>query len=105
MSGFDNYLEDPCTGQLATLRTLVGIVNAAFLKAVDPIVKKGIKMYGDDNPLASNFLLDIYSEFVALTSVRSMSSLLSKSLSSVTRPYWYSWCRRFMALSTGAIAR
>jgi len=55
MSTFDNYLEDqyrPAYEAWQADQTPEG--NAAFLRAVDPIVQKGIKMYGNDSPLAKS---------------------------------------------------
>ena len=55
MGEFDNYLEEkyqPAYDAWQADQSPAG--NAAFLKAVDPIVKKGIKMYGDDSPLTSS---------------------------------------------------
>ena len=55
MGSFDNYLEDqyrPAYEAWQADQTPAG--NAAFLKAVDPIVQKGIKMYGNDSPLAAS---------------------------------------------------
>ena len=55
MGEFDNYLEEkyqPAYDAWQADQSPAG--NAAFLKAVDPIVQKGIKMYGDDSPLTSS---------------------------------------------------
>ena len=55
MSTFDNYLEEqyrPIYEAWQADQTPEG--NAAFLKGIDPIVQKGIKLYGDDSPLAQS---------------------------------------------------
>ena len=55
MSTFDNYLEEqyrPAYEAWQADQTPEG--NATFLKAVDPIVQKGIKMYGGDSPLVAS---------------------------------------------------
>lgn len=55
MGEFDNYLEEkyqPAYDAWQADQSPAG--NAAFLKAVDPIVQKGIKMYGDDSPLTAS---------------------------------------------------
>lgn len=55
MQSMDNYLEDeyrPAYEAWQTNQTPAG--NATFLKAIDPIVQKGLKMYADQNPLASS---------------------------------------------------
>ena len=51
----DNYLEDeyrPAYDQWKSNQTPEG--NAAFLKAIDPVVQKGIQMYGSNSPLAKS---------------------------------------------------
>lgn len=51
----NNYLEDdykPAYEQWKTNQTPEG--NALFLKSIDPIVQKGIQMYGGNSPLAKS---------------------------------------------------
>lgn len=55
MQSMGNYLEDeyrPAFETWQANQTPEG--NAAFLKEIDPIVQKGLKMYADDNPLAAS---------------------------------------------------
>ena len=51
----DDYLEDeykPAYAAWKLDQSPQG--NATFLKAIDPVVQKGLKMYGDQSPLASS---------------------------------------------------
>jgi len=55
MSRMNNYLEDsyrPAYEAWQADQTPTG--NAAFLQAIDPIVQKGVKMYGGDSPLSAS---------------------------------------------------
>jgi len=55
MGTFDNYLEDEYRpGYEAWQGNQTPEGNAAFLKELDPIVQKGVKMYGNDSPLAQS---------------------------------------------------
>jgi DNA-directed RNA polymerase specialized sigma subunit len=66
MSSMGNYLEDehrPAFEAWQADQTPAG--NATFLKHIDPIVQKGVKMYGDDSPLSAS-----RARLVALDAVR-----------------------------------
>lgn len=55
MNSLDNYLEEnyrPAYEAWQSDQTPEG--NATFLKAIDPIVQKGIKMHGGDSPLVAS---------------------------------------------------
>ena len=55
MNTMDNYLEDeyrPAFDAWQADQTPAG--NAAFLKQIDPIVQKGLKMYSDGSPLTAS---------------------------------------------------
>ncbi len=52
----NSYLEEPYRGPYETWKAGPDSPesNAAILKAIDPIVQKGVKMYGDDSPLSTS---------------------------------------------------
>lgn len=52
----NNYLEDQYREPYETWKAGPASPesNAAILKAIDPIVQKGVKMYGDDSPLSAS---------------------------------------------------
>jgi len=66
MGSMGNYLEEehrPAFEAWQADQTPAG--NAAFLKHIDPIVQKGVKMYGDGSPLTSS-----QARLMALNAVR-----------------------------------